>query len=313
MGNKQRKKSITKNEIEALTELNVCFTVNKKYFQQFLVCLYSLIHSKGFCGKLHVFLVSPDDLSLDIQNVKKIFQSNISFDFLFPEYDFSGQNLMRNDTSMTAYYKVLLPLLLYKKVGKFLYLDADIIVENYGTIKNIYCSCNSFLSVVKDSFCAMHNASYFLKNNISPDGYFNSGVMIFNLNVFSPESYRNEVISILSSKRLFRFHDQDILNIVARDLYKENISYLPECINFLTIYKTPLSMFIIKKANNYAILHYCNLKPWNENYIGYFLNEYKKIYSEAKHFYEGLYTIDFYRSEKCIPIIKAVLSKIKKC
>jgi hypothetical protein len=40
--------------------------------------------------------------------------------------------------------------------------------------------------------------------------------------------------------------------------------------------------FIYYKKTNPLVIHYANWKPWNNNYIGKFYKEYKKMYNEAR-------------------------------
>ena len=116
--------------------------------------------------------------------------------------------------SLTAYYRIFLPLLLPESVDRILYLDGDILCT--GNLVDFYHTplTDFSCSVVRDEQNdAVH---HFVRLSYSQkDGYFNSGVMLINLDWWRAHGVQQKCLDyIASNPDACLWHDQDALNHV---------------------------------------------------------------------------------------------------
>lgn len=211
-----------------------------------------------------VFLKKPDDL------MKEIEASH--------EYCVTRGIEAKSHLSMPAYYRLLIAELLPEKLEKVIYLDCDLIVE--GNLEHLWemdIDDNLVLAVpdMWISSVSAHNGllNYQELGINANDKYFNSGVMIVNL-----KQWRREKIFSLSvkyfnkNKNYVRFHDQDILNAILAERWKEidaRWNFTPTIHEFSTFKDDSFSESIYKNViHDACIIHYASgEKPWNSHNV----------------------------------------------
>lgn len=161
-------------------------------------------------------------------------------------------------------FKISEILLNYKKV---LYLDGDTIV--LGDLKELW---NVKL---KDKFCAgvIDFPTELRKNGsniINTDTYFNSGVMLLNLELLRNEGVFFKLINAKKNDTLMRFMDQDAFNVV----FNKKVRLLPLKYNCIINELENFSLTEISNLFGYdvhndvdapLIIHYAGIaKPWKE-------------------------------------------------
>lgn len=178
-----------------------------------------------------------------------------------------GQKDQPIHITLAAYYRLYLAELLPKNLNKVLYLDGDIIVR--GNLSDLWETDikNYAVGVIPDQKEGLINSYNRLKY---PQrlGYFNSGVLLINLDYWRKNNILNDFLSYVKvNYQSLKYHDQDILNFIFRNqklrlpikynlqnemLFKEpNISWK---------YEDELNEAI----QNPIILHFTSrLKPWN--------------------------------------------------
>jgi lipopolysaccharide biosynthesis glycosyltransferase len=146
------------------------------------------------------------------------------------------------------------------KAEKAVYLDSDIIVNM--DIKDLwsYDIQNYLIAAVKDLNVTRYkwsNQYHFRKMKVSPDLYFNAGVIVFNLG-----KIRKELNLFEQAKSFFlnfasdaRFFDQDALNKLLQD----NTLFLPRKYNYIPVGLRPEEAI----DSVHAIIHFAGPKPWN--------------------------------------------------
>jgi lipopolysaccharide biosynthesis glycosyltransferase len=119
-------------------------------------------------------------------------------------------------------YRLKIPTLL-EGYPKVIYLDADTIVE--GDIAELFDVNlrDKFLAAV-DELDLNKPPAYFQIQRIGApleNGYFNSGVLLLNLEKMRAENFEKQCLSLIFSEKRHRltFPDQDVLNIVADGNY----------------------------------------------------------------------------------------------
>jgi lipopolysaccharide biosynthesis glycosyltransferase len=211
------------------------------------------------------FIPKPDDLLGKIQ-VLRYFET---------EDGFKEQTYI----TLTAYYRLLIPELLPDDLEKAIYLDCDLVVQ--GDLSQVWESemGDNYLLAVQDLWTPI--AKLGLLNheelNISLEAkYFNSGIMLLNLQQWRANRMSTQLISYLREKRdRIRFHDQDVLNAVMAGHWGEldlRWNVTPGIHNtYWQKSASPSEQDALSQAvSNPGIIHYAMVsKPWNNRYTGF--------------------------------------------
>lgn len=272
-----------------------------------------------FCPCLNVAILSivensRPDYNYDIlvlyetlldENIKLILEGtknypNLSVRFisvanLLIDYSFYTAN--RPTITKEAYFRLCIPSIL-SEYTKVIYLDADMVVLRditelfYTDLGSEYLLASSrdvdgvgcYYNPRNDRKAYMDSLG--LKN---PNDYFISGMLVLNLPEMRKRFPQNKLLEIASSKE-WRFHDQDVLNVVcegavkllpmAWDVMRDcgNIKYLPD----------ELKAEAYSALKNPYIIHYAGRfgKPWvTPNTYGY---QYFWAIARKTPFYEEL-------------------------
>lgn len=153
--------------------------------------------------------------------------------------------------SPAAAYKFYLPYIL-ENVDKVLYLDGDIVVQDdlvelYSTDISEY-----FAAVVKDYHALTFKGDVWDRLGIEHRAYFNSGVMLLNLEKMRSEGISEKLVDYRLNGVNY-YMDQDALNVVFRD----NVLYLSFFENAtLTNWRNKSS----EDLSNYYEIEYCEDK-----------------------------------------------------
>ena len=177
---------------------------------------------------------------------------------------------------ISMYYRYLLPEIL-PKVDKILYLDCDIIVRH--SLNNLFETQlgNKALAAVVAESCDDIFWTNLLKLKTL---YFNSGVLLINLDYWRKFDITNKLIKWVSDNpHLCNLPDQNALNKVLEG----NVVYLDYTYNFQEWWFGDLTHWIhysrwadIQKASkNPVVVHFCEAeKPWFKECKNPFKNEY---------------------------------------
>ena len=182
--------------------------------------------------------------------------------------------------SAAAYNRILAANILPPDMKRCLYLDADMIVtRNVRDLYNVNMD-NAAVGVVIDQ--SGDDIRHFNRLGYSREkGYFNSGLLLMDLEVWREKELPNKVLEYIDShKGNLQFHDQDALNAVLYD----DTYYLPMKYNsqFSFLYKNPYIdksrwQDMYEAAEHPVIIHYTNkIKPRHRECI----HPYKDIWFE---------------------------------
>jgi lipopolysaccharide biosynthesis glycosyltransferase len=221
-----------------------------------------------------------------VENIINKFNSKIIY-YKIDENSFKDLKLSKS-LPKESYYRLLIPELI--KSSYILYLDIDtIILGNITSLLNIDLH-NYPVAAVKD-FGNINHLNKILPNNSS--FYFNTGVMLLNLDKWRAENISNKVIDFIKCNTdLIRFADQCGINAVINS----NLLTLDPIFNFqLGIFKLKNNINI----NTQIILHYTSRKDFFNFYKfpkiskNIFFNYYKKI--DIFGFYKFLFLVFVYQ------------------
>lgn len=119
--------------------------------------------------------------------------------------------------SRATYYRLLIPELLPREVGKVLYLDCDIVVNHsIADLWNIDLTGYALAAVPSVGFGReAARLGYPMEY-----GYFNAGVTLINVDYFRQHDVSRKLMEYIASNYdHIKFHDQDTLNAVLYDQY----------------------------------------------------------------------------------------------
>lgn len=159
--------------------------------------------------------------------------------------------------TIAMYYRLLIPELLQTNISKVLYLDMDVIVQGkLDEFWNIDLSGKG-AAVIEDG-APIHLGEH------GPARYFNSGVLLMNLDYWREHSVKEKAIDFMVRHReILRFPDQDALNVVL----EKAVTFMPEKWNYhLNLDKRFLKRALrgqVSKDEAPVIIHFNQkVKPW---------------------------------------------------
>lgn len=153
--------------------------------------------------------------------------------------------------SIDAYFRLAIPVL-FKHHKRILYLDVDIVVCK--DLRGLFYSDldNNLIGGVKD-ILTHKQVEYQKKIGGDVDGYINSGVLLFDVELINHNiDYKEKMESHIAQD--YVNHDQDIINLI----FKRKIEYLPIEFNYTFQYLQHGTL-----CDDPSIIHYTIFKPWN--------------------------------------------------
>jgi lipopolysaccharide biosynthesis glycosyltransferase len=235
--------------------LNIVFATDRGYLQHLAVALASLLENNS---GMNIYVINNDIPSTDWKRLEKLFVGKDSNLIDAKINDRQIENLITHSYFTKAtYYRLFVPDVV--KGDRALYLDVDIIIN--GCIDDLYNTelSNTFLAAVDDLYIKNF---YYLEMEHSAK-YFNSGVMLINLEYWRAYNVKEKVIEFIRRKpEVISFMDQDGLNSVINGnwlelhpQYNMHTGFFKEC---------AVNLQIKEAIDNPVIIHYTgSSKPWH--------------------------------------------------
>ncbi len=273
-----------------MRDINVAFASNDSYIPHLEIALFSILQNNQK-NRFNIFILSSDisdDNKLKINKICDLYD-NASVHFIMINNKVFSELKVLKHFSRDMYSRYILPDLLEDK-DRVLYLDSDTLIT--GDIAELYNTKlgNNLAAGVRDIGITKDDLQGYTKNLGLDDGqYFNSGVLLLNLDQMRKENVTKKLIGEtdrLSDK--LQHPDQDIINLVMRDRIKE----LPNTWNYQDEDRR-LWPDLLSKAK---IIHYTTAsKPWNTPNIA---RGYNKKAHELYEKYEYNYLESLHMAEK---------------
>lgn len=241
--------------------MNIMFVANNAYINQLLVTLNSIFLNQK--GEINIYLIS-DGLSKENYQAVKRFIHRRHGRLIYKCYEtvcIDVDKMINEQWNPIVFYK-LYGIFDINGIKKILYLDLDIIVnanlsELYDTDLEGY-----YAAVVQDNGLKqvyLNYGEHLWQLMVDLDEYFNSGVMLLNLEKIQREMNLEYLIQQYSRyANLCIYPDQDLLNIV----WHSKLKYLDYKYNRLATdfeYRRH-----IEKDPDTVIYHYTIDKPWGQ-------------------------------------------------
>ncbi len=281
-------------------------SIDHDFVPIFSVLLASLIDSSR-SGYFYDIVILTERVSKgEIRILSEQLRNARNFALRAVEMDsFEVPNLDKTAFKRPAFFRLVLPELLIN-YPKVLYLDADMVVVDdlaglfQTDVENVYAAVvrdevqRAYAeNGVEEDYLYGHRTirAYWTRhlglNEKSQDTYFNSGLMILNLEKIRKDGIPSAIPGILRA-RPYVFADQDILNLA----FAGNVALLDQRWNLFHVLNPKLTYRKeMLEARDRAlmcpgIIHYAWKKPWNEPLQP--MTEYFWLYARKSAYYEQL-------------------------
>jgi lipopolysaccharide biosynthesis glycosyltransferase len=209
---------------------------------------------------MNIYVINDDISAADWKKLQKLFAGKDSILIDAKIDDSQIENLITHSHFTKAnYYRLFIPDMV--KGDRALYLDADVVViQRIDDLYNTVIS-NTLLAAVDNPGIYPNYQDLEMANSAK---YFNSGVMLMNLEYWRACNVKEKVIDFVGRKpEVIRFVDQDGLNSVINGNWLE----LHPKYNMHTIFTREgyaVDSIIKEAIDNPVIIHYTGAsKPWH--------------------------------------------------
>lgn len=262
-----------------MKELNICIASDDNYAEHMQVAIYSLIYNLNKDCNCNVYILDwwiTDKKKSNIKNMENLF-SNIYIEFILMDWEKYSKLPILHHLTKEMYYRIEIPNL-FPQVNKIVYLDCDVIIN--GDLSEILnCNLDNYAIWAPNDFWA-YNAYKYILNIPSEHKYFNSGVLLMNLEYWRKNDISELIFGYINdnSKWLVTW-DQDAINAICYD--KRLV--LPLKYNATALAFQPINWNFSRKEyyeakHNPVVIHYACAKPWNK----YCFHPKKKLYHKYR-------------------------------
>lgn len=245
--------------------MNIALCTDENFVIPCLTCITSILENNKD-DECHVFVLTEGLTEYSVEKFKKLSVCySQAIDVRTIETDRLRGLKVRPPFPVSMYFRFLLPEILNEE-EKVLYLDCDIIVRH--SLSDMYNMdlTEKACAVVIDQHCD----DVLMQNNVRiSSSYFNSGVMLMNLDYWRNNNIANELIDfIYNNPERCIYPDQDALNIVL----DSKVEYMNPTYNFQHYWAVSFHMSktsylrhkeIIEASEDPVIVHFCSQKPWH--------------------------------------------------
>ncbi|MFA7068578.1 MAG: glycosyltransferase family 8 protein [Acidaminococcaceae bacterium] len=267
-------------------QVNICFATDNNYAQHTAVAMTSILKNTAHPSNIRFYIMGDD---IGDENCKKLkltveqFGSTVQFIKLSNEN--LAQGFVSGQISRTCYFRLDIPNVLSKEIKKIIYLDGDLLV--YDDIINMWNTDMQGKPLAAVCDLGIMASKRKRREKLEKVGlatkepYFNSGVMIMDLELWRQEHYAEKVIK-LALENNFPNHDQDALNKIFSGNWFQlplNWNVIPPVFELLPkiLLNSAYREQAIKARENPAIFHYAGgYKPWEYKIYQKFNEQYYK-------------------------------------
>lgn len=268
--------------------MNLLFSINDGYVEQFKVTLYSIFQNSRY-DQLAVYVLQQPQLQRH-DEVEAFCQAlgATYYPIIIDEQAFADAPTTDRYPE-TIYYRLLAHDYLPTDLDKILYLDADILcINDLSELYNINLGDKLYAAASHTENSRLTDTVNRLRlGDYSSEFYFNSGVLLMNLSRIRQVVQRQDIMAYIEKKGdLLFLPDQDVLTA----LYGHHVLRVPDVTyNFDTRYQL---IYSAKSGGEQdldwvmahtVILHFCGRdKPLKSSYRGVFSGLYKHYQQLAK-------------------------------
>ena len=262
---------------QTLEPLTIVCAADDGYAMPLAVVIHSTLKHLNPKLKANFFII---DGGIKEKNKRKILKfldpKRCQIHWLSPPDSLLEQAKLSGHIKVAAYYRLLIPELLPNHLTKAIYLDSDLIVNaNLGLLWDVDLGENDLLAVQILTLLNVSSPNMsinYQKLGIPSDSkYFNSGVLVFNLQRWRDRNITAEMLAYLKNNREYIiWHDQDVLNGVLVGRWGEldpRWNQTQGIYNYNSWEESPFSETVYNNIlKDPYIIHFASRsKPWNDN------------------------------------------------
>ena len=238
--------------------IHIAITLNEKYLIPACVMLTSLQEN----NPQHTFHVhiSTDYNSIKLSLLKSVIRRyGNSFSMYVLDDSFISRMKhfkLSNHAQLANYYRLFLTEILAETIDIILYLDVDMVVQ--GDVAELYDVSLDGNAIAAVSASTSPEETNALLNIPGGYEYFNSGVLLVNLNYFRNEKLADRFTEYVTrNAEKIKYWDQDVLNAL---LYDKRITLSKE-------WNVDQHIYTLYPSLDVKIIHFTGThKPWNIPY-----------------------------------------------
>lgn len=244
-----------------MSKINIAFGVTEDWLKYTYVTMCSILANSDKNDEYKFFImcdISEKDFLKTFENISEKLKEIRYFEYEYIKMDPSDFTGIVHDkrVGVSALYRLKLPSVVSDK--KIIYLDSDVVVTDNLSKLWSYDVENYLIGAVEDKYSNLMTCHADLNDG---DTYYNSGVLIMNL-----ESFRKNKIEETIFKKLREqnnsYSDQDVLNNICNGKIlslplKYNLMLTMEDENAFPLRREEFS----NSLKSPVILHY-SIKPW---------------------------------------------------
>lgn len=266
--------------------VNIVFSSDDNYAQHTAVAMASILLNTSNPAKIRFFIIDDgitDDKKSKIKGTAEGLQSTV--EFITVKNKQLMQGFVSGEISRACYFRIDIPNILPAEVTKVIYLDCDLLLyDDIQILWNTDIGDYPLAAVCDYGIMASKRLRRQKAKCIGlpyKADYFNSGVLIMNLDAWRKADYSSKVIEIVQ-KNKFPNHDQDALNkVFMNNWYVLPLRWnvIPPVFNlFMKILKSELlRKNAVEAKKNPAIFHYAGgYKAWEYKLYQGFNDQYYK-------------------------------------
>lgn len=266
--------------------VNIVFSSDDNYAQHTAVAMASILLNTSNSAKIRFFIIDDgitDDKKSKIKGTAESLQSTV--EFITVKNKQLMQGFVSGEISRACYFRIDIPNILPAEVTKVIYLDCDLLLyDDIQILWNTDIGDYPLAAVCDYGIMASKRLRRQKAKCIGlpyKADYFNSGVLIMNLDAWRKADYSGKVIEIVQ-KNKFPNHDQDALNkVFMNNWYVLPLRWnvIPPVFNlFMKILKSELlRKNAVEAKKNPAIFHYAGgYKAWEYKLYQGFNDQYYK-------------------------------------
>ena len=262
---------------EDLEPINIVCAADDGYAMPLAVVIHSALKHLKRKRKANFWII---DGGIKEKNKRKILKSldseRCQIQWLPPPNALLKNAKLSGHIKVAAYYRLLIPKLLPHHLTKAIYLDSDLIVNaDLELLWNVDMGENDLLAVQTLSLPYVSSPgrlTNYQELGISPDSnYFNSGVLVFNLQRWRTHNFTSETLNYLEKNRDYiNWHDQDVLNAVFAGRWGEldpRWNQTPGIYTYTSWKESLISEDVYNNIlHNPYIIHFASSsKPWSDS------------------------------------------------
>jgi lipopolysaccharide biosynthesis glycosyltransferase len=206
-----------------MDKIEIALASDDKYFPGLLASISSIVIGASEDYKYNFYVIDggiSENNKAFLENCLSRFKKKCSIIFLVPDLDIFKDLPKMFFGSVLPYARLLLPEML--SIDKIIYVDSDILFFNdISELWELDLQGNH-AAAAKDML--INKFKYEYKDcsvfNLDPEEtFFNSGIMVLDLNAFRKRSLHKETIRLRGEyPNYFKYHDQSPLNVVFKHI-----------------------------------------------------------------------------------------------